>query len=84
MDPVYQLGENISRRIARFAPLTMPAGSPRALQNFLANILFIGAAGVVLQGFMSYRIWVVSERRWRVWPACSILLSLAAFGVAIW
>ena len=52
--------------------------------NFQSNIILIGVTCVVLQSFMSYRIWIVTERRWRVYPALSVALSLAAFVIAVW
>lgn len=33
---------------------------------------------------MSYRIWIVTERRWRLYPAFSVALSVAALVIAIW
>jgi hypothetical protein len=52
--------------------------------NFQSNIILIGLTCVVLQSFMSYRIWIVTERRWRAYPAFSVLLALAAFVIAVW
>lgn len=52
--------------------------------NFQTNIVLIGISCVILQGFMSYRIWIVTERRWRIYPVASVALAVAALVIAIW
>lgn len=54
------------------------------VQNFESTVVLIGLTCVVLQVFMSYRIWIVSERRWRVYPACSVLLSVGGAVISFW
>lgn len=47
-------------------------------------IAMIGCSCFILQAFLAYRIFVISERKWRVFPALSTTFALAGAVISLY
>jgi len=49
-----------------------------------ALIPWIGLTCMILQFFLTYRIWIVSMKRWRVYPAATMLFTTAGAALSLY